>query len=204
MSTENDVVEDVVEVPEIVPTADDQGVDTTDWKAIAEANRELALKNQGIAKRYKTKADKAKETPPAPIEKKNEPPASKEQKSDELDYGQKAYLKSFDIKGADELALVKNWIKRTGDELDVVVEDDIFQAKLTALREARASAEAVPKGTKRSGQAQGNGIDYWSEKYNSGTELNDIPDEFQLKVLNAKIAKEKSAGSNFSATPIVK
>jgi hypothetical protein len=135
-------------------------------------------------------------------EEKSEPKSDKG-KSGDLDYGQKAFLRSYDIKGADELALVKNWTNRTGDELDAIVEDEIFQAKLKGLREARATAEAVPKGTKRSGQAPQD-ESYWKAKIESGqATLNDIEDvTMRRKVLNSRIGTAKE-GNKFSTNPIV-
>lgn len=128
----------------------------------------------------------------------------KEQKSDDLDYGEKAFLRSYEIKGADEIALVKNWVKRTGDELDVVVEDEIFQSKLKSLREAKASADAIPKGKTRTTQQAQNDEQYWTAKIESGqAQLNDIEDvNMRRKVLNRRIEHEKS-GNKFSSQPIV-
>lgn len=125
-------------------------------------------------------------------------------KSDELDYGQKAFLRSYDIKGADEIALVKNWQKRTGDELDAIVEDDIFQAKLKSLREARATNDALPKSNRRGTQPAPNDESYWTARIESGqSTLADIEDvDMRRKVLNKRVAKEKSGGK-FSSNPIV-
>lgn len=56
MSKENEAEgeEEVIEVPEIVEDKDENGADITDWKA-------EALRAQGIARRFKTKLEKAKE-----------------------------------------------------------------------------------------------------------------------------------------------
>lgn len=200
MSTENEVIEDVVEVAEIVPTMDDQGNDTTDWKAIAEQRQADAIKNQGIAKRFKTKLEKSKEVKatatPAP---KSDAP-----KSEGFGYAEKAFLVANGVKGADEIGLVEKAMKSSGDTLEQVLENEFFQGKLKTLRDTKAAAVAVPTGPKRSGAPGAtDNVEYWSEKYNSGTQLADIPDEWQIKVLNAKIAKEKSSGSNFSKNPII-
>lgn len=79
-----------------------------------------------------------------------ETPAPKS--SDELDYGKKAYLNSYGIKGADELSLVKSELKRSGVELDDLVGNEYFQGKLKDLRDAKATAQATPKGPRRSSQ----------------------------------------------------
>lgn len=138
------------------------------------------------------------------IEDSKETKAEIRESKSELGYGEKAFLRSYDIKGADEIALVKTWLNRTGDALDSIVEDEIFKSKLAGLREAKKSLEAVPKGNKRSSQ----GIQdesYWIAKINSGqASLNDIEDtSLRRNVLNKKIEYERT-GSKFSQQPIVK
>lgn len=120
-------------------------------------------------------------------------------KTSDLDYGQKAYLKAYGIAGSDELALVKDYAKRTGDDLDTIVSDDIFLAKLGKLREAKAAADAVPKGKGRSQSVTSNDVDYWKGKIEAGqATLNDIPDvKIRRQVLNARIENERT-GHQFS------
>ncbi len=128
-----------------------------------------------------------------------------ESKSDDLDYSEKAYLKSYlDIKGPDELNLAKSWKQRTGDSLDTMVEDEIFLAKLGKLREAKASADAIPKGKTRGATPAQNDEAYWTAKIESGqAKLADIEDvAMRRKVLNSRIEKEKS-GSKFAPQGIV-
>jgi hypothetical protein len=149
-----------------------------------------AAKWRRIAERNAKKADSP--TSPEP----------KETRSSDLDYGQKAFLRSYDIKGSDELELVRTYMERTGDTLDSVVEDDIFTAKLTKLREAKAAADAVPKGTRRSQAPATDEVSYWTGKVANGLSLNDIPDvSMRRKVLNARIEQER-VGSRFSDTPV--
>lgn len=156
---------------------------------LKELEAELA-KYKRIAKREANKA--AKEEAP-----------TKEIKSSDLDYGQKAFLRSYDIKGSDELELVRNWMDRTGDTLDAIVDDEIFTAKLSKLREARAAADAIPKGTRRTQAPATDDVGYWQGKLNSGQiQLADIPDvSIRRKVLNARIEQEK-VGSRFSDNPV--
>ena len=133
----------------------------------------------------------------------DEAPKSEEKavsKSSDLDWGQKAFLKTYGVQGSDELALVKSYMARTGDELDTVVSDDIFLGKLGKLREARAVAEATPKGTKRSVQPAGDDLSVALAKYKDTGEL---PKETDLrrKVLNKYIEAEK--GSNFAPNSVI-
>jgi hypothetical protein len=182
---ENNVVdaEGTVETPTEEPTQKDEPSEP-DWKAEAAKWKRIA------ERKSKPKAEDAPAVEPT-------------KQSSDLDYGQKAYLKTYGIAGSDELQLVREYQQRTGDPLDALVEDDIFQAKLGKLREARAAAEAVPKSTNRSQSSTHDDVDYWRGKIDAGqASLYDIPDlAVRRKVLDARIEQEKS-GSRFSDSPI--
>lgn len=186
--------EGVEETLDLPAEAAEGEADTTDWKAEAQK-----LQAKAIKQREATKELKAKLKEFAPEVKKPEAPQAK---SDELDSGSKALLVAYGIKGKDEIALAQSYMQRTGEDIDTVIEDDIFQAKLSKLREVKASTLAVPGATKRSGSGAKDDLDYWSEKYESGTALNDIPDNLQMKVLNAKLDRDKQT-SKFTKNPIV-
>lgn len=180
----NEVTEDVVDVPEIVTTLDDAGNDNTDWKAIAETNRELALKNQGIAKRYKTKAEKpSKEPVVAPVEK-------KEAKPDDvvLQRLEKFALKQAGVTHEDDIELAQKTAKKWGADIDEVLSDEDFQTKLKRQQDARANVEATSK-VKGSGQGASKGSketpEYWIGKDTPPTPQ-DIPDR---KIRQAIIQK---------------
>lgn len=203
MTDPNDQVdikdEDIKEEDFTLEELDD---DTTDWKAKAE---EL----KGIAKRRATQLGKAKEKLKSLSSQPNKPqePAKKEpdntQKSSELDFGQKAYLKTFGVSGADELALVKSELARSGEDFDTLLENPYFKTRLDSLREARATSLAVPSGTKRSNVSTKDSTEYHLEKYESGQmKLNEMPFDMRSKVLTAKMDKDKRA-SEFSFVPSV-
>ncbi len=185
---ETQEVEEALDLPEEKEGEED----TTDWKAEAKKLQEKAIKQ-----REKTKELKAK-LKAQPTETK---PADQENKSGDLDFGEKAYLKSMlDIKGADEIALVKQWRTRTGDDLDTLVSDDIFLSKLTSLREARTSQEAIPSGTRRSNASTKDSVEFHLEKYENGSmKLNDMDFDMRSKVLTAKLEKDKKSSTfNFN------
>lgn len=166
MGNENE--EDIV-LEDIVEETNDNGEDTTDWKAIA-------LKNEGIAKRLKTKLEKAKEAP-----------AQKgEEKKDTLDRMDKAILRMEKITAPEEVDLIQSIMKETGKDLESVLASKFFQAELTEMRELAASKSATPEGTKRSGQAPRDSVEYWLAK---GELPKDNP-ELARKVVNAKLHKE--------------
>jgi len=123
----------------------------------------------------------------------DEPEPKAQTKSNDLGFGEKAFLKSYGISGSDELSLVKTWLKRTGDDLDTLVEDEIFKAKLNGLREARATKEALPTNTKRSAATTRDHVDYWLSK-------GELPPKDQAKlrreVVNARIEASRN-GTKF-------
>lgn len=108
----------------------------------------------------------------------------------ELDYGKKAYLKSYGIQGSDELELVKTEIKRSGMELDELVSNEYFIGKLNNLRAVRESSNAIPKSKNRSGQTGVTDLDLAVAKFN---ETGELPTDFKLKnqVIDAITKKEK-------------
>lgn len=183
---------EVEEVPEIVETFDENDNPTTDWQT-------LALQNQGIAKRYKTKLEKIKESQ-AKVEaeakaKAETPPPKKEG----FDYAEKAYLKSSGIT-PDEFPFVKEVMDSTGKSLDEVLEAKYFQAELKEKREAAETKAAIPSGSKRSTTVSKDSEEYWLAK-------GELPPadqvELRRKVVNA-LAKNSGNKSPFADIPIIK
>ena len=198
-STTDDTVEETANETETVTEETPKVEETKEVKKVKRTPEEELKYFEGRAKRLRKELG-IEETVKA--SKDSSSSETSETKSD-LDYGEKAYLRSFDIKGSDEIALVKNWVKRTGDGLDVVVEDEIFLAKLAKLRENKNSINAMPKGNQRSNVVNQDEA-YWTSKIESGqAKLNDIPDvNIKRNVLNKRIEKERS-GNKFSSQPIV-
>lgn len=186
MSIENEVIEDVVDVADITPTVDEDGNDTTDWKAIAEMNRDLALKNRGIAQRFKTKFEKAKES------KIETTPSDKDEPINESnDLGEKAYLIANGIKGADEVDFVRKLKKETGKSTDKLLESAYFQTEFRDFKEKKATKEATPNGSKRSTALSADSVDYWLAK-------DELPPasqvELRRQVINSKMNKDSNKG----------
>ena len=187
MEIKNEVLE-VEEVSEIVETKDDEGNDLTDWKA-------EALKNQGIAKRFKTKFEKAKDLIKTNAEKKPEPPIKEDKKG--FDYAEKAFLKANNI-NSDEYDFVDEVMKSTGKSLDEILEAKYFQSELKERRELKASKDAIPEGNRRSAPSANTDVDYWLAK----DELPKNNPELARKVVNARIKTEENK-SKFSDTPVI-
>lgn len=184
-TNEEPEVEEVDNLPEV----EEGQEDTTDWKA-------EALKYQGIAKRLKTKSERVAVEEP---QKSSVKPDKVE--SGELDYGQKAFLIANGVKGADENALVQAEIAkyREGTSLDSILESIDFQAKLKDLRETKTTNEAIPRGTKRTGQSTKDSVDYWVAK----GELPPASErELRTQVVNARIKAERQ-DNQFTQNPVV-
>lgn len=119
-------------------------------------------------------------------------------KSNDLDYGQKAFLKSYGVQGSDELQLVREYIEN-GKSLDDIPNNRHFQNDLSELRDARLVKQAVPNGTARSNFNARDSVEYWIAK-------GEMPpsDNVQLSrdVLNARLKKEKNTNA-FSSNPII-
>lgn len=124
-----------------------------------------------------------------------------DKKSDDLDYGQKAFLVAKGIESADEVALVKKVMSDTGKTLDEVLESKYFQAEIKEMRDIKAVADATPNGGNRNGSSASNTVEYWIKK---GELPPNTPDNVQLRrdVVNARLKKEKS-GSTFTSNPVV-
>ncbi|EFX59998.1 hypothetical protein DAPPUDRAFT_345973 [Daphnia pulex] len=148
-------------------------------------NRDLALKNRGIAQRFKTKLEKSRESKSdTPIEK-------KEAETVTNDLGEKAFLAVNGIKGADEVEFFKKIQKETGKTADVLLESTYFQTEFRDFKEKKATREATPNGSKRSTPLSSDSVDYWLAK-------DELPPSSQVElrrqVVNAKSKKDSSGG----------
>lgn len=108
--------------------------------------------------------------------------------SNDLDYGQKAFLAANGVKGSKEMDFVKQEMKSSGMDLESLLENDYFQAKLEKQRALNKTENATPTG-KRSGGVPLDSIDYWMTK-----PLEEVPREMRGKVIDAMLSKEKAKG----------
>ena len=181
-------------IEEIKETQDDEGVDTTDWKS-------LALKNQGIARRYDTKLKKIREVKEAEDNAKAELKAkadlekNKSQDKKDFDLTEKAYLLANGIKKS-QIPLVWQEVESSGKSIDEILESPYFKEKL----EMEASKEAIPSDSKRGGGAAHDSVDYWITKgeYPPNTLENT---ELRRKVAQALASKAVNK-QKFSPRPV--
>lgn len=171
----NDEYDDVEEVDVVETTTDEETIEEQDTE-----KEELRAENTRLKKILDRNKEYVKEAKSA--SKQNSP-----QKSDDFGLDVKSYLKSSGIK-SDEFDFVKAELKRAGGDIDALLDNEYFQAKLEKHRELAKTAEATPTG-KRSGGVATDSVEYWLAK-----PIEDVPKEMRIKVVNAKLEQEKNKG----------
>lgn len=124
-------------------------------------------------------------------------------KSSELGYAEKAYLQGNDIRGNEEFAVIQKYLKDTGKSLDELVDETsvvgkIIRSEIKEMRDAKVTADAVPKGTKRSSSSTRDSVDYWVKK-----DLSEVPQEMKIAVVNRRIELEKDKNRSPYSPPIM-
>ena len=140
-----------------------------DWKA-------EALKYKAILDRKAKKAE----------------PAREETKSNDFGYDVKAYLKASGV-NASEFDFVKAELKNYGKDVDSLLENDYFKAKLETHRNLQKTQDATPKG-KGSNGVPTDSIDYWMSK-----PIAEVPTEYRRQVVNAKLTQDRSNGKFYNS-----
>ena len=197
MVEKNDKVDDI-EVPD---EEDLEGLDeTTDWKAKAD---ELQKKHReaGIRNRERTKSLKDKI---AELETKvaQPPPEKKEDKKPDesllLQRLDNVALRSADITAEDEVELAKDFQKRTGMDIEGVISDDIFQARLEKLRTEKSNKQATSNIRGGGGTSQAkNDPQYWIAK-KEFPNPQEVPDrKIRAKIIRTIHEKEEGAGGGY-------
>jgi len=109
-------------------------------------------------------------------------------KSDDFGYDVKAFLTANGIKGSKEFEFVKNEVKKSGQDIESLLENEYFQHRLNNFRELTKTSEATIKGT-RSGGVPTDSVDYWLSK-----PIEQVPKEMLPKVVKAKREQSKDKG----------
>ena len=176
-------VEESLDLPEI---AEDQE-DTTDWKAEAQKLRDKAIAQRERTKTLKQKlADKEKAIENLAGVKKEEPT-----KTGELDETQLDYLDLKGITDQDEIDIIQNVMKRTGQTVRQALKDEYVSSKLDALRKEKEVKEATPSASRRSGSGGTDSLEVALAKFEATGKL---PEDFTLrtKVVNALTDRDAS------------
>lgn len=167
----------------------EQVTEQPNWEAKSKDLEAEVAKWKRIADRNAKKADK-------PEEKSDDKPVKSE--PSDFSHGEKALLRAIGIKGADELQLARDYIKRTGEDIDALEGDEIFQARLEKLRTTKAN-ELAASTTNRGNQGANTkeNPEYWLAKLgpNESVPL-ELPFELRQKIVAARRAQSK-AGKMF-------
>ena len=109
-------------------------------------------------------------------------------KSDDLDYGQKAFLSTQGIKGSKEFDFVQEQIKKSGSNIENLLENDYFKSELENFRSINKTADAIPEGN-LSGSPAVDSVEYWSSK-----PIEEVPADMRIAVVNSKLEQETKKG----------
>ena len=122
-------------------------------------------------------------------------------KPSELDYGQMALLRQEGIKGAGETALFKEIMSETGKDVLATLDSSYFKTRLAEFRETQESTNAIPRGTKRSGQTGTTDLDVAYAKFKDTGEL---PQDFKTRVaIKNKVVAEEADKNMFSGPSVI-
>lgn len=182
MSNEHEEVE-VVETEEVEVTEDESTETETEVEPTTEGVKEVKPTETLEDRKARLERQLAQTNKKLGVDV-EKPDKKSSKKSDEFGYDVKAYLKASGIK-ANEFDFVKQEAGKSGMDIDSLLENEYFQAKLEKFRNLEKTASATPKGT-RSGSPATDSVDYWMTK-----PIEDVPADMRIKVVNAKLKKEK-------------
>jgi len=176
-------------------------------KAEMEGNNKQLFERAKTAEGFKKQEDgswvKTEKVEVKKKSEKKEPEAKKEEKkSDELDYGQKAYLNTKEIKES-EHGFIEDQLAESGLELNEMLENGYFKAKLQEFRDKAAvdSSSDIKQGRGAQESAKSK-AEYWVEK---GELPPNTAENFELRqeVVNLRTAREKGGHSQFTPHGVI-
>lgn len=112
-------------------------------------------------------------------------------KTDGLDETQLDYLDLKGISEPEDIQIIENIAKKTGQTVRQILKDEYVISKLSANKAKREVKDATPSNTKRAGAGQTNDFAQALAKYE---QTGVLPDDFELrsKVVNARMEKEST------------
>lgn len=170
-----------------VSTETETGEKEAEVETISIAKKDYETLNQtlGSLKREIKDLKKPKEEP-------KETP-QKNDKSEQSGLLQKSYLRAAGIIAQDEVELALDTAKKWGVEVDALVDDEDFQAKLEKLRTKKSNELATSNIRGGAGNSQAkNTPEYWIAK-GAPPSATDVPDrKTRAKIARAMMANAKS------------
>lgn len=158
----------------------------TDWEAEAK-------KARGIAQRALTKLKKLGDKKPEPA--KPAEPAETAPKTGELDETALDYLDLKGINEDEDIKIIQDVVRKTGQTVRQALKDDYVQSKLKSNKEARDVKAALPGNTKRGGSGANDSFEAALAKYEKTKEL---PTDFDLRI---KVIDASSKKNDVSTPP---
>lgn len=152
-----------------------------------------------LANNYKIRAEKAEAESKKLKAKVEVKPSKKLDKKEGFDYAELAYLEAKGYSKKKEQDYVAKVMEDTGKSLREVLDNKYFQAEIKEMREHADTAEATPKGTKRSTQTARDKVEYW---LNKGEMPPADQPELRREYVNAR-QKAETSGSKFAKHPVV-
>ena len=160
---------------------------------VDELKKTIEEKDEQIANLSKTKRKLKKEV-------KEKSDENITNKSDDLDYGELAYLEAKGIKES-EIDFVTAEKLKSGVELKELLSNDYFQSKLKTLRDEASIKDATPSSSRDGGEAPSTKAEFWIAK---GEMPPNTPENTQIRrdIVNKRmeIAKKQDM---FTSQPIV-
>ena len=192
---ENEVIIDSSEETNEEVATEEKPVETTEEKPVVEKPKETPQAKKARLTRQLKQVDKE-----LGVETVAEPEETITTKSDELDYGQLAYLHSKGIEDS-EHDFIQGELEKFGGELKDLMSNDYFQASLKTHRDTVAVKDATPSNTRAGGEIPSSKPEFWiaQDKFPE-----DTPENTQLRrdIVNKKIEIDKKTGM-FTSQPII-
>lgn len=190
MSNEQEVSVDPNNSEKVVETGNETGEVTAEGTQVEKPKRtpeeELAY-FEGRARRIRKDLG---------LEDSDSKPKKSSQKSEEPDYGKLSYLESKGVSDQETQEYLLNLSKESKTELKDLLNKSWVQAELKERKELKASSNAMPKDSSRTGNSSQDTVEYWLAK-------NELPPLSNRKlreaVVDAKLEKDKDKGMFYNS-----
>lgn len=204
MPEEQNDIENIDSLNDEISEDETVTVDTDDVESLkAELNKTKDANKQLFARAKKAEGFELQEGKWVKAEKPEPKPTvdTKPQKSSDLDYGQLALLRTEGIKGAGEVALVKEIMAETGKGVLDVIDSGYFKSRLSEFRDVQATKNAIPKGKNRSGQSGASDVDVAFAKFQ---ETGELPSDLNTRIaIKNKLVEAEKSKNLFSGPSVI-
>jgi len=185
MANETEVeVEEPLDLPEVMEGEED----FTDWQAEAKKLQDKAIAQRERTKLLKQQLTEAKGQVKEAVDK-LAPPKEESVKTGELDETQLDYLDLKGISEDEDIKIIEDIVKKTGQTVRQALKDEYVISKLESNKEKREVKDATPSSTKRTGKGQTNDVALAVARFHQTGEL---PDDFELAAAVTNAVADKN------------